>query len=199
MRARRLILTVVACAAVASALVYSFHLQRNNPAERNAVATTKPDRGDGTPRGKGGRKNTDQVDVQGIAPWTRLEPAYREYQVRVAPDGTLKIGAEPVRLYGITIPGRNQICKYRNGQPWACGQRAYIALLNFIGSTTIACRLRDMGRPDRLICHVVGIDVSEWMLRSGWAYLGKGVTDKAYVNAAATGPRLKIGLWAERP
>lgn len=146
-------------------------------------------------------KTTDPIDADPhyFEKWTALEPAYQNYETKIASDGGLQSDGHTLHLYGISMPNRSQVCTYRNGERWACGQRAYIALLNLVGSTTLACRAKDTGQPDLLICRLAGIDIAEWMLRSGWAYLGDGVRDKLYVNAAATGSKLKVGIWAEHP
>jgi endonuclease YncB( thermonuclease family) len=141
-------------------------------------------------------KVPDSILSQG---WTSLEEAYQSYDVRVAPDGTLRTTDGTIRLYGITMPTRSQVCTYRNGERWACGQRAYIALLNFVGSTTIACRIKDTEQPDLFACRLAGIDIGEWMLREGWAYLADGLKDRDYVGAAQAGVMARLGVWADAP
>jgi endonuclease YncB( thermonuclease family) len=141
-------------------------------------------------------KIPDSILSQG---WTSLEEAYQPYAVRVAPDGALRTADRTIRLYGVTMPSRSQVCTYRNGERWACGQRAYIALLNFVGSTTIACRAKDTEQPDLLACRLAGIDIGEWMLRNGWAYLADGIKDRDYVAAAQAGAKSKLGVWADAP
>jgi endonuclease YncB( thermonuclease family) len=96
------------------------------------------------------------------------------------------------------MPARSQICTYRNGERWACGQQAYIALLNFIGSAPLGCRSEDTSKPTVVICRLIDKDVSAWMLANGWAYLEKGVTERLYVDAATTGYYAKAGVWAQR-
>jgi endonuclease YncB( thermonuclease family) len=141
-------------------------------------------------------KIPDSVLLQG---WPSLEEAYQSYVVRVGPDGTLRTADRTIRLYGVAMPSRSQVCTYRNGERWACGQRAYIALLNFVGTTTIACRSRDTDRPELLLCRLAGIDIGEWMLRNGWANLADGIKDKDYVSAARAGSTSKLGVWADSP
>jgi endonuclease YncB( thermonuclease family) len=119
--------------------------------------------------------------------------------VRIAPDGALRTADRTIRLYGVAAPIRSQVCTYRNGERWACGQRAYIALLNFVGSTTIACRIKDTEQPELFACRLAGIDIGEWMLRNGWAYLADGIRDSDYVAAAQAGSMSKLGVWADSP
>jgi endonuclease YncB( thermonuclease family) len=141
-------------------------------------------------------KISDSVLFQG---WTSLEEAYQPYAVQVAPDGALRTADRTIRLYGVTMPSRSKVCTYRNGERWACGQRAYIALLNFVGSTTIDCRIKDTEQPDLFACRLGGIDIGDWMLRNGWAYLADGIKDSDYVAAAQAGSMSRLGVWADAP
>ncbi|MGA7802483.1 MAG: thermonuclease family protein, partial [Gammaproteobacteria bacterium] len=88
---------------------------------------------------------------------------------------------------------------YRDGRRWACGLRAYVALLNLIGSAAIECHPNDTSKPDVVVCHKGSIDLSEWMLEHGWARLHPGVTDKRYVAAVQTAKAGKVGIWVEEP
>jgi endonuclease YncB( thermonuclease family) len=141
-------------------------------------------------------KISDSLLPQG---WTSLAEAYQPYAVRVAADGTLLGDNGPIQLYGVRVPIRSQVCTYQTGERWACGQRAYIALLNFVGKTTIACRLRNSDQAGVFVCKLAGINIGQWLLRSGWATLADGVTDKRYVAAADEGVKSKSGMWAAGP
>ena len=121
------------------------------------------------------------------------------FRVNVALDGTLRTDKHTFHLYGANIPGREYTCTYHNGQRWACGLRAYVALLNIVGSAPIECRPKDALKPEVVICHNGNIDLSEWMLKNGWARLQKGVTDERYVEAARAASTAKIGMWLEAP
>lgn len=138
-----------------------------------------------------------------IAPKTlarRLAPtALNYYRVHVALDSTLRAGKHTFHLYAADVPGREDTCNYRDGRRWACGLRAYVALLNLIGSAAIECHPRDATEPNVVICHKDDVDLSEWMLEHGWARLHAGVTDKRYVAAAETAKAAGIGIWAENP
>ncbi len=117
----------------------------------------------------------------------------------MALDGTLQAGKHTFHLYAADIPGRQYTCTYRDGQRWACGLRSYVALVNAIGSDPVECRPQDTRRPDVVICHQGNIDLSEWMLREGWARLEDGVTDPRYVEAAKAASDAKAGMWREAP
>lgn len=121
------------------------------------------------------------------------------YRVKVALDGTLQTDKRTFHLYAADIPGRQHTCTYRDGRRWACGLRSYVALVNLIGSAPIECRPKDTFKPDVVICHRDNVDLSEWMLRNGWARLQDGVTDERYVEAATAASIAKIGMWLEKP
>jgi endonuclease YncB( thermonuclease family) len=127
--------------------------------------------------------------------FTDLAPVYKNYKVEIANDGSLQAGKQAFQLYGIKILPRSRICTYRNGERWACGQRAYIALLNVLGSTTVDCRPKDADRPHVVVCRLAGVDISELMLHEGWGTLADGVGDKRYVNAATSAYTNKTGMW----
>jgi len=121
------------------------------------------------------------------------------YRFHVTLDGTLQTDKGTFHLYAADVPGREYTCTYRNGQRWACGLRSYVALVNLIGSALIECKPKNILKPDVIICDHNNIDLSEWMLRKGWAHLHDGVTEKRYVQAAKAAATAKIGMWTEEP
>ncbi len=139
------------------------------------------------------------VDTHDLTDWTDLKPAYRTYKIEINSDSSLQADKQAIELYGVKILARNQICKYRNGEKWACGQRAYVALVNVLGSKSADCRPHDTSRPSTLICQLAGTDIGEMMLREGWASLVNGVRDKDYISAAADAFKYKTGMWRVQP
>ena len=139
------------------------------------------------------------AEAPDIADWTDLNPAYRTYKIEINNDSSLQTSNRAIALYGIKVLARNQICKYRSGEKWACGQRAYIALINVLGSKYADCRPHDNDRPSVVVCQLAGVDIGEMMLREGWAQLVSGVADKQYINAAAGALKYKMGMWREQP
>jgi endonuclease YncB( thermonuclease family) len=139
------------------------------------------------------------VEAHDLTDWTNLKPAYQTYKIEINSDSSLQTDKQAIELYGIKILVRNQICKYRNGEKWACGQRAYIALINVLGSKFADCRPHDINRPAVVVCQLAGVDIGEMMLREGWANLVSGVTDKNYIDAAAEAIKYKKGMWREQP
>jgi endonuclease YncB( thermonuclease family) len=143
--------------------------------------------------------STDDTKTIDFNNWTTSNDAYQYYQFQLTSNGSLRADKQSFHLYGIILPKRNQVCIYHDGERWACGLRAHVALLNFIGSTALGCRPENDSKPTILICRLVDTDVSEWMLANGWAYLEQGVTERPYINAAAVGFYFKAGVWAEQP
>lgn len=177
------VLAVIVAAVSALVFVY-FESQGHKPAPTSSPQPATQKKAPAPP------KNSDRM----LAPTT-----VHYYQFHVALDGTLQTNKDKFHLYAADIPGREYTCRYRNGQRWACGLRSYVALVNLIGSALIECRAKDALKPDVVICHHNIIDLSEWMLRKGWARLENGVTEKRYVEAAKTASAAKIGMWAEEP
>lgn len=131
--------------------------------------------------------------------WSGLEPAYKSYKIQVNNDNSLQTDQQAIELYGISILPRSQICSYQSGERWACGQRAYIALLNILGAATVDCRPRPTDQPRTVVCSLGGSDIAELMLREGWGTLAKGVTEQRYIDAAAAGFTNKAGMWSLLP
>jgi endonuclease YncB( thermonuclease family) len=185
---------IVAALAISGTVAYLAngpHRRAAAPAALSALAAA-----DKRPNAAQPAKISDSILTQG---WTSLAEAYQVYAVHIAADSTLLSDDGTIQLYGIKMPNRSQVCTYQTGDRWACGQRAYIALLNFVGRTTIACRLRNSDQAGVFVCKLAGIDIGRWLLRNGWATLADGVADKSYVAAANEGLTLKVGMWVSAP
>lgn len=137
--------------------------------------------------------------------WTHLEPVYRSYEVIVEEDSSLKLNGRPARLYGFQAIPRQKICTYANGERWACGQRAYVALINVMGRTTVDCREKNKGAPMDInaprtyTCQLPGTDLTELMLKEGWGTVQNGVSDPRYWAAAAAAQTRQNGMWRPLP
>jgi endonuclease YncB( thermonuclease family) len=199
-RVELIIASLIFAGAIIVASVFIWIAFRNTMHGTNPAASTQwAQAAKVTPRDTPPRTMAEAVGADDYLHWTTLRPAYQTYRFELMPDGSLQSDHQTYRLFGISMPRRSQVCRYKDGEPWACGQRAYIALLNLIGSTTVECRPRGAPQAKFLVCRVVTIDVSEWMLRNGWAYLRKNVTDQRYVDAANNAIAYKTGMWAQRP
>jgi endonuclease YncB( thermonuclease family) len=53
---------------------------------------------------------------------------------------TIEIHGQRIRLHGIDAPEKWQSCFDRSNQPFRCGQKAGMALSEFIGTSPVRCR-----------------------------------------------------------
>jgi endonuclease YncB( thermonuclease family) len=91
------------------------------------------------------------------------------------PDGdgdSLTVDGTKFKLDGVDAPELDQICLDEKGEVWACGIVARDRLRDFIGNRKSKCT--DLGAAfpgKRRIgkCDVDGDDLSEWLVREGWA------------------------------
>ena len=113
---------------------------------------------------------------------------------RIIDGDSLAFGDVNVRLAGIDAPERTQPCRDAAGDKFACGRSATDFLRYLIGDASVTCRGRGRDRYGRMIgqCRVNGVDISETMVRRGWAvaYLGDLEAQEGEAR------RLEIGLWA---
>ena len=88
----------------------------------------------------------------------------------VQSDGTLRVGGETIRLYGIYVPPTDQSCRTFE-RPIKCGTRASLALDFHIGVEFVHCeeKVRHQDGSLTALCRVRGEDLSAWMLQKGWA------------------------------
>lgn len=143
--------------------------------------------------------NDVNVGLDVAANWSGLEPAYKSYKIQVGNDNSLQANQQAIEMYGIRILPRGQICSYQSGERWACGQRAYIALLNILGATTVDCRPQQTDQPRVVVCRLGGSDIAELMLREGWGTLPNGVAEQRYIYAASAASTNKTGMWSQLP
>lgn len=84
---------------------------------------------------------------------------------------TLEIRGTRIRLHGIDAPESNQRCTNSGGESWPCGQRASLALADYIGRSTLTCWSRDTDRYGRVVaeCFKGKHNANAWMVAEGWA------------------------------
>jgi endonuclease YncB( thermonuclease family) len=115
------------------------------------------------------------------------------HRVTVRDGGTLQSGKIVIRLAGIAARDEDATCKDANGKPWRCGGAAKAALARLIRGRAVACVLPKGGEHNIFDarCSVGGIDLSEWMVRQGWAE----AKDPALVEAVKQAKADRLGLW----
>ena len=113
---------------------------------------------------------------------------------RIVDGDTLVIDGVNIRLAGLDAPERAQDCADGGGESYACGRSAtdYLTFLIDGGETT--CRGHGRDRWGRMIgaCRANGVDLSEAMIRRGWAVAYLGDLDATEAEARERG----VGLWA---
>lgn len=104
-----------------------------------------------------------------IPSWAMAAPEISGFAF-VQQDASLKVSGYVVHLHGIYIPPTEQAC-YTFVRPVPCGTRASLALDFKISGDFVHCVPRAT-HPDGSIaasCRSGNDDLSEWMLRHGWA------------------------------
>jgi endonuclease YncB( thermonuclease family) len=85
---------------------------------------------------------------------------------------TIEIHGRRIRLHGVDAPEKGQPCFDAANQPYRCGQKAALALDEFVGQSPVSCREKDVDRYGRIVaaCLVRGEDIGLWLARSGHAF-----------------------------
>jgi endonuclease YncB( thermonuclease family) len=110
---------------------------------------------------------------------------------------TLEVHGQRIRLWGIDAPESHQVCA-KDGRAWMCGQKAALALSDFIGRRPVSCATVDRDRYGRLVarCSVAGQDLGAWLARSGWALDFRRYSRGAYAAETAAARRAQVGAWS---
>jgi endonuclease YncB( thermonuclease family) len=112
---------------------------------------------------------------------------------------TIKIGAIPVRLYGIDAPEGRQTCA-RDGKIYGCAKQAAKVLATLIAGPSVQCEI--VGRDDYArglgICTVADTELNRTMVRDGWALAFIKYSDR-YAKDQDAAAAAKAGLWAALP
>jgi endonuclease YncB( thermonuclease family) len=109
---------------------------------------------------------------------------------------TIEIRGRRIRIYGIDAPESAQLCEAERKQ-YRCGQRAALALSDYLGARTVECRKESVDQWQRVVarCAVGTEDVGAYMVREGWAIAyRKYSTEYARLEGEAQAARRR--LWA---
>lgn len=112
---------------------------------------------------------------------------------------TIEVHGQRIRLHGIDAPEKDQPCFDASGVSYRCGQKAALALDEFIGISPVQCRERDKDRYGRTVadCSVRGEDIEMWLVRSGHAMAYRKYSSD-YIAAEQEARNAKRGIWAGR-
>jgi len=106
-------------------------------------------------------------------------------------------GNQRVRLAGVAAPSSDQLCLNAASERWRCGAAAQEALAAFAGDKSWTCHVLRTDRFGRSVakCEVGGEDVSQWLVKNGWA-----LAYVKYVQTYAADEKIardsRAGIWA---
>ena len=117
-------------------------------------------------------------------------------QASVIDGDTIEIHGTRIRFNGIDAPESRQTCE-ANGISYLCGQKAALALSDFIAAHTVSCKKTGTDRYRRVIakCFSGGTDLSRWMVSNGWAIAYRKYS-MDYVSDEESARGQKVGIWA---
>ena len=92
-------------------------------------------------------------------------------QASVIDGDTLEIHGTRIRLWGVDAPESSQLCRGDDSLPYRCGAKAANDLDAFIARRPVSCLSVTLDQYGRtvVLCSVGGIDLGEWLVRSGIA------------------------------
>lgn len=101
-----------------------------------------------------------------------------------------------IELPGVAGMSFNKICRTSDGVRIACGSRARIQLVNFVTRREMTCTMSvPAGAPPKaLSCAIDGVDVAEWIVRSG---IGRPNAEGLHAAAAREARNSQRGMWAD--
>lgn len=110
---------------------------------------------------------------------------------------TIRIGETRIRLEGIDAPEMSQTCKRADGSIWRCGEMAKAALIQKIANQPVRCKISGIDRYKRSIgtCYAGKLNLSQWMIRSGWAVAYQRYS-KAYVSDEQIARGRRLNIWS---
>jgi endonuclease YncB( thermonuclease family) len=111
---------------------------------------------------------------------------------------TLEIQGARIRILDIDAPESRQTCTATDGAAWRCGQKAALALADWIGARSISCATDGKDRYGRWLarCAVGGEDVGQWMARSVWAVPYRDCKCEIIRDGADQAKAVHVGIWA---
>jgi endonuclease YncB( thermonuclease family) len=119
-------------------------------------------------------------------------------QASVIDGDTLEIRGQRIRLWGIDTPESTQLCRADDSRLYRCGAKAANELDAFIAGRPVSCAPLSQDQYGRTVasCSVNGIDLGEWLVRSGlaldWPQYSKG----RYAVVQREADRAGRGVWA---
>ena len=119
-------------------------------------------------------------------------------QVVVSDGDTIEMHGTRIRIWGVDAVESPQVCFDKVGKNVRCGSLAANALAGFIAHQTVSCTelSRDRYRRPVATCLVGGVDIGEWLVKSGWAIDYSKYSNGRYAEAQETARSAGLGNWA---
>lgn len=111
---------------------------------------------------------------------------------------TIEIHGERIRILDVDAPEARQPCQGQDGSQWRCGQKASLALSDWIGMRTVICESTRLDRYHRHLarCTAGGQDLGTWLAASGWAVPYRDCKCEAVRDAADRAKTARLGIWS---
>jgi endonuclease YncB( thermonuclease family) len=124
-------------------------------------------------------------------------------RARVVDGDSLELSGRRIRLFGIDAPEGRQTCRDAQDRDTRCGEDARRALANLIGGGPVSCTpVGESHDRDVAVCTADGRDLSDAMVRMGFAVELRNHSRGRYSAAEREARDGKRGMWAgtfERP
>jgi endonuclease YncB( thermonuclease family) len=117
--------------------------------------------------------------------------------VRVIDGDSLRMSGREIRLQGIDAVETQQVCQRADGKPWACGEKAALALREFIGKRPVSCTHHGNDGYGRTLgtCTVGSVVINDWLVRQGWAVAYTRYSNE-YLAAQEAAEAAKRNIWS---
>jgi endonuclease YncB( thermonuclease family) len=111
---------------------------------------------------------------------------------------TLEIHGERIRILDIDAPESRQTCMQPDGTEWRCGQKAALAVSDWIGQRPVTCETSKKDMYNRWLarCAAGGGDLGQWMAVNGWAVPYRDCKCEVIRDAAKAAKEAKRGIWS---
>lgn len=119
-------------------------------------------------------------------------------QASIIDGDTVEIHEHRIRIWGIDAPESSQLCRGADSRRYRCGAEAANRLAEFTAGKVVTCDPVYLDRFRRTVaqCFVNGVDMAEWMVRSGLALDWPRYSGGHYRAAQEEASRAEAGIWA---
>lgn len=111
---------------------------------------------------------------------------------------TIEIHGKRIRILDIDAPESRQTCMNGDGQEWRCGQKAALALADWMGRRTVTCSSTKLDKYDRHLarCSIAAADVAQWLVSEGWAVPYRQCKCEVVRSASQQARSARRGIWS---